>query len=53
MYNTPIEKYVQLVFASRDYAYARGVMKDIVKLAVNYDQSNILHSIKVPTLLIR
>lgn len=53
MYNTPIENYVQLVFASRDYAYARGIMKDIVKLAVNYDQSKMLHTVQVPSLLIR
>lgn len=52
MYNTPIEKYVQLVFASRDYAYAQGMMKQIVKLAVNYDQSKVLHKIEIPTLLI-
>lgn len=53
MYDTPIEKYVQLVFASRDYAYAQGMMKQIVKLAVNYDQSKVLHNITIPTMLIR
>lgn len=53
IYDTPLEKYVQLVFASRDYLYAHGMMKEIVKLAVNYDQSKVLHNIKIPTLLIR
>ncbi|MBP7841709.1 hypothetical protein KA037_03505 [Patescibacteria group bacterium] len=48
-----MEKYVQLVFASRDYLYAHGMMKEIVKLAVNYDQSKVLHKIQIPTLLIR
>ncbi len=53
IYDTPLEKYVQLVFASRDYLYAHGMMKEIVKLAVNYDQSKVLHKIQIPTLLIR